>query len=244
MNRSILIPLIITIAILTGACGVNIDLNIERGSGNIITETRSMTGFDRVVLSGIGDVTIVQGDSESLEIEAEDNVIPHIRTTVANGVLEIGFERRAIIPTKPVKFRLTMREVRGLDTRGVSNIEANDIQTDRLEIGISGTGNVEISNLDSGELEIRISGAGNCALDGTVDRQEVTLSGAGNYEGDDLQSREAEVTIAGLGKVTLWATGSLDVTISGTGDVEYYGSPQVTQKISGLGRLRHLGQRD
>lgn len=243
MNRTIFIPLMITAAILFGACGVNIDINIDRGSGNVITEARSVSDFDRVVLSGIGDVTIIQGDTESLEIEAEDNVIPFIRTTVNNGTLDIGFDRKSIIPTKAIKFRLTMREIHGMDTKGASNIQANGIETDRLEIGISGTGNVNIRDLAAEELAINVSGAGNCTIEGAVDQQNITLSGAGNYNGEDLESGEAEITISGLGKVTVWAQNNLNITISGTGSVDYYGNPQIQQRISGLGRIRQMDQK-
>jgi hypothetical protein len=243
MNRTMFIPLMLTAAILFGACGVNIDINIDRGSGIVVTEGRSVESFDRVVLTGIGDVTIVQGDQESLEIEAEDNVIPFIRTNVRNGILEIGFDRKSIIPTKPIKFRLTMRSVRGLDTNGVSNIQSNEIATDRLEVSISGTGSVNIRDLTAEELTIIVSGAGNCTLEGTVDQQRITLSGAGNYDGENLESSETDITITGLGKVTVWATNNLNVTISGTGGVDYYGNPQVRQQISGLGRVKDMGLR-
>jgi hypothetical protein len=243
MKRSILLPLAITAAILFGACGVNIDVDIDRGSGNVIREARSLETFDRVVLHGLGDLTVSQGEQESLEIEAEDNVLPYIETEVRDGVLEIRYERKTILPTKPVKFHLVMRELRGLDTRGVSNILADGVATDRLQIGISGTGNVNIRDLRAGALAVNVSGAGNCTVDGTAGEQAVTLSGAGSYNGGELASGAATVTITGLGKVTVWAQDSLNVTISGTGGVDYYGSPQVRQQISGLGQVNHLGSK-
>lgn len=243
MNKKMFIPLFVLMAFFFGACGVNIDINIDQGSGKVITETRKVGNFDRVVLNGIGDVVVTQGDHEALEIEAEDNVLPHITTKVESGTLQIGFDRKTIIPTKSIKFHLTMRAIHALETKGVSNIESKKINTDRLELGISGTGNIEIQELTAEEMTVNVSGAGNLSAAGRVSDQKITLSGAGNYDGEDLESRNAEVTITGLGKVVVWVTGNLDVTISGTGGVDYYGSPQVNQQISGLGRLNHKGNK-
>lgn len=243
MNYKLLIPIFVILAMLVGACGVNIDLNIDRGSGALSTETRQVSGFDRVVLTGIGDLVLIQGETESLEIEAEDNVLPRITSEVRNGTLEIGFDTRAVIPTKPVKFTLTARNIRGLETKGVSNINANDITTDRIDIGISGTGNIHMRDLTAEEVTVNVSGAGSLSMDGKIVKQKITMSGAGSYDGEDLESESADITITGLGKASVWVTENLDVTISGTGGVDYYGNPQVSQQISGLGRLKDLGDR-
>ena len=243
MTKKLLIPIFILMAFSFGACGVNINVNIDQGSGKVITEKRDVTNFDRVVLSGVGDVTVTQGEREALEIEAEDNVIPNIITVVENGTLQISFDRKTIIPTKSIKFHLTMRTIHGLETKGVSNIVSEKINTDQLDLGISGTGNINIENLAAERIIINVSGAGKLTTDGQVNSQKVTLSGAGNYQGEDLESKNAEIVITGLGKVTVWVTENLDVTISGTGGVDYYGNPQVSQQISGLGRLNHAGNR-
>lgn len=243
MQKLQLILTSILIALVIGACSFNLDVGIDQGSGNVITEQRQVSGFDRVSLSGIGDVTLIQGSQEKLEIEAEDNIIPRITTEVRDGTLMIGFDRKTIIPTKSVHFIITMREIHGLETKGVSSLETDGIDTDQLDINISGTGNITILNLAADSLSINISGAGNFEAEGQVSDQSVTLSGAGNYDGEDLQSRSAEVTITGLGRVSVWTADRLDVTISGTGGVDYYGSPQVNQQISGLGKVEHKGNK-
>jgi hypothetical protein len=243
MNKKLLLLTFIISALVVGACGFNININVDEGSGNVITETRNVSGFDRVQFSGIGDVELVQGDREELVIEAEDNVLSRITTEVRGGTLYIGFDRRPIFPTKTVKFYLTMRDIRGLETTGVSNIQAENVVTDRLEIRISGTGNTNIYQLTTDRLNVNISGAGSFTAQGETQEQTINLSGAGNFNGFDLASQNANVTITGLGKVTLWVVDRLDVTISGAGEVDYYGSPQINQQISGLGNLKRLGNK-
>jgi hypothetical protein len=243
MKKPLFVITLILVSMVLMACGFNLDLNVDEGSGNVQTETREVSGFDRVSLSGIGDVTLVQADQESLRIEAEDNILPHITTEVRDGTLYIGFDRKAIIPTEPIKFYLSMPEVRGLESKGVSNIHAEQINTDRLDVAISGTGNIGINQLVTDSLAVNVSGAGNFSGEGETTDLKVSLSGAGNYDGEDLRSSQAEVTITGLGRVVTWVTDALDVTISGTGGVDYYGSPEVQQQVSGLGKVTDRGDK-
>lgn len=243
MNKKLFLPVFLLMALVFGACGLNINLNLDQGSGHVITESRKVSGFDKVVINGIGDLTLVQGSQESLEIDAEDNVLPHIKTEVNNGTLNIGFDNKVIVPTKPVKFRLNVRDIHSLQTQGVSNIQSEQIKTDRLDIGIGGTGNINIQNLTANALTVNVSGAGNFTGVGQADSQGINLSGAGNYNGENLKSKTANITISGLGRVTTWVTDTLNVTISGTGSVDYYGNPQVSQQISGLGKLNPKGEK-
>lgn len=54
----------------------------ERGSGTMKTETRQVSDFRAVEISYPAEVVISQGTSESLKIEADDNVLPGLQTRV------------------------------------------------------------------------------------------------------------------------------------------------------------------
>jgi hypothetical protein len=242
VHKRLLVAFLIT-AFVLGACSFNVNIKMDEGSGKVVSEARSVSGFDRVQLNAMGEIVLVQGEQESLTIEAEDNILREITTEVRDGILHIGFNKKVIMPTKTIKYYLTMREIRGLETRGASNIQAEGIDTDLLEIGISGAGNVNIAQLNAERLTVHISGTGNLNLAGTVIDQKINLSGAGNYNGEDLSSQRAAVNITGLGKVTVWVQDKLDVSISGAGGIDYFGSPQVSQQISGLGNIKKLGNK-
>ncbi|MBN1667349.1 MAG: DUF2807 domain-containing protein [Anaerolineales bacterium] len=215
-----------------------------RGSGEVITVTRPVSNFDHVSLSGVGTLIIQQGEQESLEIEAEDNLLEHIRTEVHGQTLEIGIDnagwRQSIQPTKPIRYYLTVIDLSGISISGAGNVETGEIDTDVLLVAASGAGNIEIDGLRANRFGLELSGAGNCTIRaGQVGVQTVDISGAGNYESGNLESQQATIRISGLGNATLWANESLDIEISGAGNVDYFGSPQVTQQISGLGKVEH-----
>ncbi len=46
------------------------------------TEARQVSGFSKVELQSSSDLTIRQGDSESLTIKVDDNLLPYITTEV------------------------------------------------------------------------------------------------------------------------------------------------------------------
>ncbi len=70
------------------------------GSGNVVTETRQVSGFNRIDLAGSGEVTIQQGDAESLTIEADDNVLPRLTSEVSNSTLKLDRSRESPSPSR------------------------------------------------------------------------------------------------------------------------------------------------
>jgi hypothetical protein len=68
---------LITVALLVTACSVT------RGSGQLTTESRPVSGFTKVELSGTGELTIEQTGTESLTISAEDNILPRLTSEVS-----------------------------------------------------------------------------------------------------------------------------------------------------------------
>jgi hypothetical protein len=238
--------LVSSLGLLILAVGCSIPLNSITGSGRMTTETRSVSNFDGVTLAGFGDLTIIQGDSESLTVQAEDNILPYITTQVANGTLVIGYDTRYgsdwIRPTQPIKFNLALKNLNTLELSGAGNIQSASLTSDQLVLRVSGAGNIKIDKLEAKELTTSLSGAGNLNIAGQAASLDSRLTGLGSLQAGNLKSQSAKVTISGAGSATMAATESLDVTLSGIGSVEYYGNPKVTQKVSGIGSVKSLGK--
>ena len=245
--------ILMVIATVTTACAVPFRPRVIKGSGNIIVEDRKVSGFDKILMSGVGKVIITQGDSESLSIETDDNLMEYIKTEVNGDTLEIGFEDNvvfssgsggtAVDPTDGFIFRINVIDLHKISIPGAADIEMEKIKTDNFDISLSGAGLVSFDDLDAGTLNVLISGAGDVNLAGRVENQVVTLSGLGRYQAFNLESQETSITISGAGDAEVWVMDDLDVTISGAGDVKYYGNPSVNPAISGLGRIQSMGEK-
>ncbi|OIO83743.1 MAG: hypothetical protein COW32_01550 [Candidatus Aquicultor secundus] len=240
ISLAIISFLLIAIAVFLGSCG-----GVVVGSGNVKTETRDVRNFNRISLDGMGNLIIKQGDTESLKIEAEDNILPQIITAVNNGQLDISFKRAGfpirLVPSKPINFFVTVKNLNGIDLSGVANIKEAKIKTDTMDLSTSGSSDVTL-NIEANELTSRSSGSTKFNMSGTVDRQQVDISGSGTYSAADLASQDCGVTISGSGSCTVRASGTLDVRISGSGEVSYIGNPSVAQSISGSGTVRKLSR--
>jgi hypothetical protein len=214
-----------------------------KGSGNIVSETRAVGQFGRVSVSGSGHLSIVQGDQESLTIEADDNLLPLIKSEVAIGVLKIGPENVNLRPTKTIRYVLQLKSLDALHLSGSLEAEAQSIKTDQLLFAISGSGKIHVASLEASELNVHVSGSGDIELTGKVNRQRIEISGSGNYRARDCESQSTAVHISGSGNATIWARLALEAHVSGSGDIEYYGSPQVDTHVSGSGGIHSLGNK-
>jgi predicted small secreted protein len=250
-KRITLIFALIAAAFALTACSVTIsgdrDVVVARGSGDMTTETRQVSGFDAITIDGFGKLIITQGDTESLKIEAEDNILPHITSKVEGNTLHLGFDNDrwqvSIVPTETITFYLTVKDLRSVNLSGAADIQIDELDTDRLSVNISGAGNADVGNLKAETVDVTFSGAGKCTLNGEVQEQTVKVSGLGDYDASDLRSQSTSITLSGAGSIKVWAEEALDVTVSGAGNVEYWGNPRVTQDVSGLGNINSRGSK-
>ena len=77
-SKFLIIPLLIAMVFILSACQEFPKFNVVRGSGILITEDRPVSGFTAIQLDGAGRLFIVQGDSESLKIRADDNLMANL----------------------------------------------------------------------------------------------------------------------------------------------------------------------
>lgn len=210
------------------------------GSGTILSEDRDIADFDSINLAGEGRVIVIQGQPASLTIEADDNLLAHIDTTVSGGVLAITTEPGIDInPTDSIIYRITGTNINQLSLTGAGSFEMSDVDVNSLSLVLSGAGDIDIGNVVADDLSVEIAGAGDITVAGAVDSQEVNIPGAGSYEARDLESAQADVRTSGVGSATVWVTDQLAATVSGVGSIEYYGSPVVTEVVSGVGSINH-----
>ncbi len=214
---------------------------------NIITETRDVFGFDQVKLREYGELIITQGEQETLSIEADEELLPKIKTEVDHGKLVIAIDQDWIshlttqLINRKIKYKLQVKNIQKLEISGAASVKALDLITDRLDLKVSGAANVNINQLHAHHLEVELPGTGNLDLAGQADEQIVVVSGAGMYRAARLETKKTSIEITGLGKATIWAVSDLNVTITGLGSVRYYGEPRVKRNIHGMGNLQALG---
>jgi hypothetical protein len=218
-----------------------------RGSGVVVSQNRQVANFNSIEINYPVELTVQQGNSTSLTIAAEDNLIPQLATRVSGSTLYIENSQpdwtRRVTATRPVVIHITVKDLQQVDFPSAGTLQVGKFQTDHLELSIRGAGTVTLSKLTVQDLSVTLSGAGNITASGSADNLNMDISGFGGFQGGDLASQTADVTISGAGNATVWTKNSLSVDISGTGSVNYYGSPSVQRNVSGLGSVNSLGNK-
>ena len=192
------------------------------GSGRFISETRPVTAFATIAVSGAIRVQVEHGDAESLTITAEDNILELVESVIAGDRLTLGFRPGAgSVQNHGVDVHIGVRGVRGIDASGASR--------------------VDVSGLHGGDLRITLTGASQFTGTGAVDRLDADLSGASRMTAPALAARVASVTLSGASTALLRVLESLIGSASGASLLEFLGDPFVEVQTSGASLVRRAG---
>jgi hypothetical protein len=187
------------------------------GSGVSVTQTRTLPPFQAVELAGASEVTVHVGESQVVEVQADDNLVDRITTKVVGGALVI--------------------ETRGSFT-AVSPMTVSVAVPDLEAVTLSGSGAVRINGVNQQELQVQLPGDGLVAVTGEVDRLEASLAGTGDAQLQELIARDVVASVPGTGRLQVYATRSLDASVAGTGAIFYTGNPSdVKQSVTGTGAI-------
>jgi len=211
-----------------------------KGSGNLTTKDQPVANFNRVELSGSGILNINHSGTESLRIEAEDNLIKHIEAKVENNTLKLRVKNPWFFwtfwPARDINYYLSVDDLERVSISGSGTINTSGLQSNDLTINTSGSSEADLV-VDVKNLNIDVSGSGKFTLAGKATSQYIEISGSGSYNAKDLVSQTASIKISGSGSGVLNAAEELSIDISGSGKVQYIGSPSISQKISGSGSI-------
>lgn len=216
----------------------------EPGSGKVITQIRNVSDVLAIKVDYPAQVVVRQGNKQSVQVEAEDNLLTGLKTQVRNGALEVFYkstEGRHVNPTRPVKITIVVKDLKDMQLTSAGEVIIEGLETEELNLLLSGAGNTTLNEVSLQELCVNLSGAGSMTASGNADNLSLDISGFGSFNGRQLHGDTAVVDLTGAGSATVWVDDQLDAQISGAGSVNYYGSANVRQRIYGLGSVTHLG---
>jgi hypothetical protein len=213
------------------------------GSGKLVTETRAVAGFSSISFALPGQLELTQGDTETLVITADDNVLREIETVVEKGSLQIRFVKKNL-STKNVDIRIkvTARTLEHIAVGGSGDIRSGALKAGKLSLSVGGSGNLTIASLVAGDVSAQVGGSGNITVKGgSAETLSASVGGSGNIVAGKLAARRASANIGGSGNAIVWASESLSANVAGSGNVDYYGDAKVSRAIVGSGGVHRRG---
>ncbi len=214
-----------------------------QGSGTIKKVSRELGHFTGVSLSLPATVELRIGNSESVSIETDDNLLPLIETVIENGALKVRANKKNLnLQTNTMKIVIQAKSIDSIVLGGSGSIDADALRGTRMEFVLGGSGSIVVKGVDAESASVRVGGSGNFKSGaGVIDKLSVSIGGSGDVDVGQLKAREASVNVAGSGEATVWASESLSMRVAGSGDVNYYGDPKLSKSVAGSGSAKRLG---
>ena len=183
------------------------------GTGSVQTQERTgLAEFTGVRAGGGTRVTISIGATPSVQVRAQENILPIIETKVRGGVLEIS-STESYSTTRGVEVTIVTAAIDMIDLSGGAQGEASGIAADTLEITLSG-------------------GAGLTA-GGSCSDLKLDVSGGAQAHLSDLETTDATVSLSGGARGEVNASGRVTGDASGGAHLSVQGDASVNVDVSG-----------
>lgn len=243
--RKITLLLILITALVLVAC----DQMIIEGSGKVVEESREVLPADVIDVCCGMELYLTQDELPSLRIEAEDNLIGDIVDDHSGSTLTLEYQdspTKIHRPTIPVKVFVTMPDIQGVTVSGGGRFEAEQIDSQKLAVNLSGGSQGRIDSASATDLTVDVSGGGRFISDNLeADKAKFDLSGGSEAEVDALAAGDVQFSISGGGRLDgqrILAT-NMEMDLSGGSEsllVQFAGD-ELETKISGGGRATIAG---
>ena len=211
MKKTLL--LMVLISLMAGCHGFHHEL---AGSGKLQKQKREVGSFNAGSAEGAFDIEIVCQESQSIEIEGDDNVLPLITTVVSNNVLHVTNSRGYSV-SHPITIRISV--------------------PDLIALSASGAGNVDVSELKNEKFQISANGAPTIKASGSTSVLNIDAKGAATINTHRLRAVQVVVDAKGVSNVEVHAAEQLDATVAGPSHVIYSGDAAVHKTVHGPGSV-------
>jgi hypothetical protein len=214
-------------------------INSIKGSGNIITENRTVNNFAGVKVSNSIDVDVQQGSVASIVVEADDNIIRFVQTNVENGKLKISLEGNHSFRNSSIKVHVVSPALTDFEASSSADITSNGQITsaDKIEVDASSSASINLK-VDAPAVNVSASSSADITIAGRT--KEVTSKASSSADVDlyGLMAETASAEASSSGTVNIFASIKLNATANSSGDINYTGGAKdVNKAVSSSGSV-------
>lgn len=210
------------LCLILSSCVFYLNRKSVKESGNIETQTRYVSGFTSMQITGSIDVEFTEGDYK-VNVTASDNILPYVETKVEDGTLFINFTDSVnVVLSKGCKVKVSAPELGSVTMSGSGDFTADRLSGENIEISVLGSGSISAH-------EVR-----------ALSKCSANISGSGEIDITDMSADSCLLDIAGSGDLNVQTSKfkNLGCSISGSGDIEVSGySDSVICSVSGSGDI-------
>jgi hypothetical protein len=173
------------------------------GSGFLTRQERSLEPFESVEVRAGLEVDVGVGP-QRVVVEGDDNIVPHVVTTVRHGVLLIA-PRHDFDPVVPLHVAVTVPR---LDTA----------------TSVSGS-HVSVTVVEAATLSLRVLSGSELVADGQVEALEAKLDGGGFLDAESLAAGHVSLWASAGGEAWVTAEDSVEGLVKSGSVGRVFGAP-------------------
>lgn len=227
VNKILLTALgIILVAIVLFFITLRIELSRDahKGSGQIVTEERTLIGFTEIEARGNLVIHLEQSDNNAVTIETDDNLIEFIETRVRRGRLQIRITE-PVHSNSRINLYVQFEDLYDIEGNAGSHfISKSGIQGEVLTKDLS-SGAKSTMSLFYDELNLKLKSGAFSKLSGMVPNFSVEASSGSILDGRQLTTEVCDARSKSGAEITVYVTESLTANASSGGFINYFGNP-------------------
>jgi len=232
----------ILVIVLASSCD---QINRKRvsGNGNVQTQNRELGSFSGIDVDNALSVTLKQDATQSVRIEADENLQKYIHVEVKDGILHVWQENNtSISPSKKIKVFVSAPTINKLDVSGASELltDGRLTATSPLEIDLSGASSMNL-DIKAPSVNIDVEGASGLTIRGETRDLDADASGASTIRAYDLLAENTKADASGASHADVFASVKIEADASGASGIRYKGNATVNNvHESGAGSVKKV----
>jgi hypothetical protein len=167
----------------------------------------------------------------SIQVTADDNILPHVRTDVSKERLKIYVDE-SYSSKVGVDVKVTVPELRWLRGSGSTKWKVADARGEKFQLALLGSSKCEWKG-EVDLLQLKQSGSSQATIAGKADRVRFKLAGAAHLDERELTASRLKAELEGASVARVQVADELNVVASGAAHLTYSGDPKVNQNTSG-----------
>lgn len=237
MKTLIKLTTLLLLLVTTTSCFMDV-LGGIKGNGEVVSEDRTISSnFSEIIVQQGIQVYLTQGNSTSLKVEADENILDILRTEVKNNQLKIYFDKN-VYKASSKNVYVTANNITKIETSSGAAVKTeNTIDTKSLNLDSSSGSYIKIyvnaDNISSSSS----SGAG-IHIYGKSKQFSASASSGSSIDADKLETINTTAQASSGANINVNVTGKLTANASSGGDIDYEGSPtQINKNTSSGGSI-------
>ena len=203
-------------------------------AGAVISQERLLSAFSMLTLEDNINFELIQSDTEKIEIDGPENILPNIQTEINGQTLTISNKtdcRWLRDAGEKIIVHIFFRDLTQINYNGSGDVTNLDtLKLNSLKVSSEeGAGNVNLI-LQAGYLNIsNLKENAGFILKGTATYCGIYSNARGQLDLSELAINNLTIIYSGLADTHVQVMNSLDATIRYKGNIYYKGDPVVTR---------------